>query len=312
MRSRWILLAAAVILLGAFRASAQTASAPATTSDAQTGLLKSSEAFLRNLFAWGPDFQVQLGPLSPSPSPEFYLVPIHVTYHGQSDTGVIYVSKDGKTLLRGELYNNSADPFAEIRARLHLENNPSKGPADARITVVEFSDFECPHCRELYRALKEIEPQYPQVRVVYKDFPIAAVHPWAMTAAIGARCAYMQSPAAFWKLHDAVFDNQDLISAENVWKKLLEFAAAAGLDADAFKACMASPEARKAVEANFAEGEALNINSTPTVFVNGRSLVGGEKTTLEQYINYELALQHASGSPPAAPAASPTRVPPKP
>jgi len=83
--------------------------------------------------------------------------------YGQSDAGVLYISKDGKTLLRGEMFRMDADPFAETRAKEHPEGNPSKGPADARVTVVEFSDFECPHCRQLYMAMKILQPKYPQI-----------------------------------------------------------------------------------------------------------------------------------------------------
>jgi protein-disulfide isomerase len=286
-----------VSLMLALPVFAQITSATASAPD-QTQILKSTEAFVRNLYAWGPEFQVRLGPMTPSASPDFYLVPIHVTINEQTDSGTVYVSKDGKTFLRGEIYDMSSNPFAENLAHLNIEGNPTSGPADARVTIVEFSDFECPHCRDLFRNLKALETQYPQVRVVYKDFPLTQIHPWTETASIGARCAYMQSPAAFWKVHDAIFESQDLISPENIWEKLLGFASAAGLDTDAFKACMSSPEAKKAVEANRADGQALNVASTPTVFVNGRMLNTADKSLLDQYIKYELARPASKLTPP--------------
>jgi protein-disulfide isomerase len=284
-------------------ASAAPPAAAVSPEDAQ--FLKSSEEFIRKLFAWGPAFQVKLGPLAPSAAADFYSVPLQVSFNGQSDSGVIYVSKDGKILLRGEMFRTDADPFADTRAKEHPEGNPSKGPADARVTVVEFSDFECPHCRQLYGAMKMFEPKYPQIRVVFKDFPITSIHPWAMTAALGARCAYMQSPDAFWTVHNQIFENQELISATNVWDKLLEYAATAGLDKDAFKACMASPEAQKAVDANIADGKALQIGSTPTVFVNGRPVIGGDPVSLQQYIEYDLGTQGTPAPAQPAPAAKP-------
>jgi protein-disulfide isomerase len=277
-------------------AQAPPASAAAPSAH-QSQILQSTEAFVRNLYAWGPEFKVRLGPMTPSPSPEFYLVPIHVTINDQTDSGTVYVSKDGQTFLRGEIYDMSSNPFAENLAHLNIEGNPTSGPANGRVTIVEFSDFECPHCRDLSRSLKTLETQYPQVRVVYKDFPLTQIHPWTETASIGARCAYIQSPAAFWKIHDAIFESQDLISPENIWEKLLGFASTAGLDADAFKTCMSSPEAKKAVEANRADGEALNVNSTPTAFVNGRMLASSDKSALEQYIKYELARPPAQAPP---------------
>jgi protein-disulfide isomerase len=286
------------VVLPAF---AQTAAPPQNPPTEEAQVLKNSEGFVRRLFAWGPEFQVKLGPASQSPAPGYYLVPVQITFGGQSDTGVLYISKDGKTLLRGELFDTSADPFAGNRAKLHLDGNPSKGPADARVTLVEFSDFQCPHCRQLYETMKTLAPRYPQIRIVFKDLPIAALHPWAETAALGGRCAYMQSPDSFWKIHDGLFENQDFISAANIWERLLELAGQAGLDKDAFKACLASPEAAKAIEANIEDAKVLSVNSTPTVFVNGRPVVGGDPTTLLQYIDYELGGKQAARSPAKSP-----------
>src|SRR4029077_5742106 len=263
--------------------------APAQNPPAdEAQILKNSEAFVRKLFAWGPEFQVKLGPASQSSAPGYYLVPVQITFGGQSDTGVLYISKDGKTLLRGELFDTSGDPFAGNRAKLHPDGNPSKGPADARVTLVEFSDFQCPHCRQLYEAMKTLGPRYPQIRIVFKDLPIAAIHPWAEPAAPGGVGAYVHAPDTFWQIHAALFENQDFISAANIWERLLELAGQAGLDKDACKACLASPEAAKAIEANVQDAKGLSVNSTPTVFVNGRPVVGGEPTTLQQYIDYEL------------------------
>jgi protein-disulfide isomerase len=265
-----------------------SAQAPGPSGQA---FLKSTEVFVRKLFAWGPEIPVKVGPLSQSSAADFYVVPIQVTLNGQTENGEVYMSKDAKTLLRGEIFDTSVDPFASNQARIHVDGSPSKGRKDARVTVVEYADFECPHCRELYGILKVVEAEYPQVRFVYKDFPLAQIHPWAETAAIGARCAFMQSPPAFWKIHDALFDNQDVISPENVWDKLVEYASQAGLNTDVFITCLASPDSRKPVEADHAEGVALGISSTPTVYINGRPQVGGDLATLQQYINFELAAQ---------------------
>jgi protein-disulfide isomerase len=135
------------------------------------------------------------------------------------------------------------------------------------------------------------------------------IHPWATTAAVGARCAFMQRPDAFWQLHNAIFQNQEVISAENVWEKILGFARAAGLDADALKACMSSPEPIAAVEANVHDGQAVSVNSTPTVFVNGRPVVGGDKATVDQYIGFELLPQHVTADARSSPATTPAQSP---
>jgi protein-disulfide isomerase len=296
MRRNSFPLIAVALMTAALPTFSQTG-APAQNPPADDSqLLKNSEAFVRKLFAWGPEFQVKLGPASQSPAPDYYLVPVQITFDKQSDTGILYISKDGKTLLRGEVFDTSADPFAGNRGKLHPDGNPSKGPADARVTLVEFSDFQCPHCRQLYEAMKTLGPRYPQIRIVFKDLPIAAIHPWAETAALGGRCAYMQSPDAFWQVHDALFENQEFISAANIYERLVELAGQAGLDKDAFKACLASPEAAKAIETNMEDAKVLSVTSTPTVFVNGRPVIGGDPATLQQYIDYELGGKQAAQS----------------
>jgi len=287
MRCSSLMIAVAFTIALTSRPAFAQASAPPD----QSQLIHSSEIFIRDLFTWGPEYKVKLGPLSPSSSPDFFTLPVEVTIKEQTDKGTFFVSKDGKTFIRGEMFDMGADPFAANRAKLHLDGSPSKGPASARVTLVEFSDFECPHCREVHKVLQSVETHYPQIRIVFKDFPLTQLHPWAETAAIGARCAFQQSPAAFWKVHDLIFDNQDVISAANVWDQLTGFAGRAGLDTDAFKACLSSPEAKQAVETNRDEGIALNVTSTPTLFINGRVLVGGDLPTIEQYVDFELNLK---------------------
>ena len=258
-------------------------------------LLKTTESFVRELFAWGPNIPVKLGPLTQSAAADYYDVPVQVTLQGHVEKGDVYVSKDGKTMLRGSVYKMDADPFADNRAKLKLDGDPSLGPRTARVTLVEFSDFECPHCQELYEAMKTVETEYPQIRIVYKNFPLTQIHPWAETAAIGGRCAYEQSPAAFWKMESSIFENQDLITPDNIWDNLVDYATKAGLEPAKFKSCMASAEAKQAVDADHAQGESLGVDSTPTIYINGRPLIGGDLPTLEQYINFELAKTSGAG-----------------
>jgi protein-disulfide isomerase len=261
----------------------------ATNPTAAAAITEKLEAYLRKLYAWGPSFRVTISPVNNAPVPGFYEVTVTVTAGEQSDSAVVYVSKDGRYLLRGELQDMSSDPLADVRSQIRLVNNPSKGPADARVTIVEYSDFQCPSCRQLHQTLRAIAPDYPQIRIVFKDFPLVQIHPWAMTAALAGRCAYQQNHEAFWKLCGLIFDNQDVISPQNVWQKMVDFAPQAGLDTDALRTCMASPRASQAVLDNVKEGQALKIATTPTVFVNGRRLIGADRNLLEQYIQYDLA-----------------------
>jgi protein-disulfide isomerase len=107
-----------------------------------------------------------------------------------------------------------------------------------------------------------------------------------MTAAIATQCAFQQSPSAFWKMHDAIFDAQDVITPSNVSDKMQDLANQFGLNADTYKACIINSEAASAVKATVEEGHTLAINATPTTFVNNRRIVGPDKSLLSQYISF--------------------------
>lgn len=275
-------------LLGGLTAQAQQPGGAA--AGAPTQAQKNIEAYLRNLYAFGPDVKLVVGPLKESPVEGMLEVSIDVTIGENKENAKFYVSEDGKFLFRGELSDMTKDPLAENLAQIRMNDAPALGNPKAPVTIVEYSDFECPVCRNLHDTLRNILPNYgSKVRVVFKDFPLEQLHPWARTAAIAGRCAYQQKPEAFWKVYDLIYDNQEIISAANAWTKMTDYAAQTGLDPDAFKSCMASPEAGAAVNASHANGEKLEVTSTPTVFVNGRRMVGADANLIQQYINYELA-----------------------
>jgi len=265
--------------------SAQSPSTPA----AKPGSLEDKiEKYLRNMYAWGPQYEIKLGPAKPSPIPDLLEVPVTVGLNGQSDTAIVYVSKDGKFIFRGELTDMSVDPLAETRSKLHPGNSPSMGPTDAKITLIEFADFECPSCRQLDRILRDLLPQHPEIRLVYKDFPLTTIHPWAMTASLAGQCAIQQNPSSFWKIHDIIFDAQDVITPSNVWEKMTDFANQLGLNVETFRTCMANPATAHEIDQTTAEGHDLNVTGTPTIFVNGRRIVGPDESLLKQFIEFEF------------------------
>jgi protein-disulfide isomerase len=249
-------------------------------------LQKRAEDFLRNLYAWGPEFQVKAGAVKPSPVPDLYEISVEVSLQGQSDSAVVYVTKDGRYMVRGEIADMNADPFADIKQKLVLAGSPSKGPADAPVVIVEFGDFQCPSCRQLDMLLRQLLPEYPQVRLVFKDFPLEQIHPWAMTAALVGRCAYQQSSDAFWKVHDSIYDNQESITPENAYDKLLQLGTDAGLNPATLRTCLADPHTTESVRQSIAEGKSVQVDSTPTSFVNGRPVVGPNEPILRQYITF--------------------------
>ncbi len=256
------------------------------TPAAVTFLQQRAQDFLRNLYAWGPDFQVKAGAVKPSAVADLYEIAIEVSIQGESESAVVYVTKDGRFMVRGEINDMNVDPFAAVRQKLILEGSPSKGPANASVVIVEFGDFQCPSCRQLNLILRQLLNSYPQVRLIFKDFPLEQIHPWAMTAALAGRCAFQQSSDAFWKLHDLIYDNQDLITPENAYDKLLQLATDAGVSPGPLRACIADPQTTQLVRKSIAEGTNLGVSSTPTTFVNGRSVIGPNETLLRQFLSF--------------------------
>jgi predicted DsbA family dithiol-disulfide isomerase len=257
---------------------------------------KTIEAYLRNLYAFGSDVVIVVGAPKESPVSGLLEISIDVTIADNKQTVKFFVSKDGKYLFQGELSDLTKDPLLENRKRIQMKDSPMLGDPNAPVTIVEYSDFECPVCRNLHDALRGMLPNYPQVRVIFKDFPIEQIHPWARTAALAGRCAYNQDPKSFWKIYDLIYDNQEIISADNAWTKMVDYASQSGLNADTFKTCLASPDAAAAIDASRLNGEQLEVSSTPTIFVNGRRIVGADPHALEQYIKYELTTRKPASS----------------
>jgi protein-disulfide isomerase len=265
-------------------AIAQQAASPAPAATQ-----KSVESFLRYYYALGPDVTIVVGTPKELGNSGLLEVPVEVKTADGSNKVNMWLTKDGRYLIRGEMSDITTDPLAETVAKIQTANAPVLGDPKAPITVVEFSDFECPVCRNLHDALRGLLPNYPQVKVIFKDFPIETIHPWARTAALAGRCAYQQDPKAFWKIYDLIYDNQDLISAANAYDKVLDFASKSGLNTDTFKACLTAPQAASEVDASLANGTQLEVHSTPTIFVNGRRIVGADSHALQQYLDYEVA-----------------------
>jgi protein-disulfide isomerase len=150
-------------------------------------------------------------------------------------------------------------------------DDPSLGPATAPVTLVEFSDFQCPFCQRVAPTLKELRARYgDRLRIVWKDFPLTQIHPQAFDAAQAGLCARDQGK--FWEYHDQLFANQAALQPD----ALKKYAADAGMDAAAFSACLDSNKYQPRVQASMDAGSQLGIGSTPTTFINGRMVTGAQ------------------------------------
>jgi protein-disulfide isomerase len=149
--------------------------------------------------------------------------------------------------------------------------DPSLGNPTAPVTIVEFSDFQCPFCLSVVPTLKKIRDVYgDKVRLVWKDFPLTQIHPQAFKAGEAGHCAAEQGK--FWEFHDQVFANQQAMQPED----LKRYAAGVGIDAERFTACLDTSKHAEIVRDGVAQGTRLGVNSTPTVFVNGRRVSGAQ------------------------------------
>ncbi|MCC6543960.1 MAG: DsbA family protein [Nitrospirae bacterium] len=154
------------------------------------------------------------------------------------------------------------------------EGDPVKGAAKARVRIVEYSDFQCPACRNAQGALKQIIEEYGEkVQIIFNDFPLVSNHPNALPAAEAAQCAYVQN--RFWEYHDLLFERQDIWApTTDPQPYFLDYAKETGLNIEQFTRCTENRETKKAVSTDMKEGESLRIRSTPTFFINDTRLVG--------------------------------------
>ena len=216
------------------------------------------------------------------------------------------------SMIRSGLENQNTqtalnDYYAKLRAKYGVEDllqplrvqvaavGPSRGPQDARVTVVEFGDYQCPFCRKLEPTLQSVLQQYShQVRFVFRNFPLTEIHPEALHAAQAAVCA--QEQGEFWPMHDAIFADQAPLSIGS----LRAIAGKVGVDSSKFESCVRSQTPNKIIHEDVEAGDELAVEGTPTLFIDGRYLNGAvSRETLVSVIEDELQ-RHAAQSVTAA------------
>jgi len=177
-----------------------------------------------------------------------------------------------------------------LRIKIETAGYPSQGPSNAPVTIVEFSDFECPFCGGLFPTVKEVEKNYPdKVRIVYRQFPLTSIHPHAEKAAEAALCAFDQQH--FWEFHDSMFGNQKELSVPDLKQRAAEMK----LDTQKFNECIDSGKQVAAIQKDIQEGARAGVTGTPAMFINGRFLSGNQPyTTIKDIIDDELQRSQAS------------------
>jgi protein-disulfide isomerase len=308
-------LAVVWLLLCTFSLAQTNISAPAVSSDVAERVQRQVRAY----FNIPPDVSISLGSPKPSEFPNYELVPVTMSRDGKTQNAEFLLSNDGKTLIRYTKIDLTKDIYAETMDKITMTGRPVRGNPDAKVTVVNFDDFECPFCARMHSTLMgEILPEYKdKIKIVYKDFPLVQIHPWAQHAANDANCLAAQSGTAYWQLADYLHGNQREISGgqqnvQDAYNKLdqitVDFGKKNNVDATKLQACIKA-QSDTIVKASMAEGDKLNINATPTLFINGERVEGAmDADDLRLALNSQL--KAAGVEPPPAPAKAAQTQPP--
>jgi protein-disulfide isomerase len=253
----------------------QAAGVPGAAMSGEDLASRIEEYFTKSV---SPGITLEARDIHPSDVPGWREGTLAVTSGGDGQEIGFLVTPDGRYFISGEVTDLTVDPLQAVVDKIELEGKPARGPADAPVTIVEYSDFQCPFCGRGYQILEEeVLPAYEgKVRFYFKHLPLKSIHPWAAEAAVATECAGDQSDAGFWALYHRLFKTQRELNEDNLHEKVTAFAKEAGLDETAFAACLDSEEAAAEVERDLAEATEVGANSTPTFFINGRRLEGAQ------------------------------------
>jgi protein-disulfide isomerase len=268
------------------------------------------EIMVRTQFGVPPDYSVVLGKRKPSPVPGYDALPITVSHAGKSTPIEFLISSDNQTLARLETFDLAKDPAFSI----DIAGRPVRGNPAAKVTVINFDDLECPFCARMHKSLfpDTINRYKDQVRFVYKDDPLTELHPWAMHAAVDANCLAAQSGAVYWTYVDYLHSHGGEITGEdrNETKSFAALdriardeATVAKLDAPRLDACLAKQDETQ-ILASRKEADALGIDGTPAVFVEGERVNGGAVPEEQLWLVIDRALRAAGVQPPPEPVAN--------
>jgi protein-disulfide isomerase len=245
---------------------------------------------------------LDVGPPSPGPFPGITsrtVTLVNPENPGQKVQIEVFSDEGGKKLLIAQHYAvvDGSNPWerADLKS-VHLDDRATLGPADAPVTIIEFGDFECPYCAHAFNEIETVvNTTYKgRVRLIWKNFPLN-VHPWAEQGAVAAECAREQNPAKFWDFARSLYRDQTEITPQNLRTHIDGYVTSLGLDPKAMDACILGKAAEDRVQQDLKDGQAININSTPTFIVNGIPVIGLPSSTVFGFvINAQLHDQHAS------------------
>jgi protein-disulfide isomerase len=282
-------------------------------------LARRVEVLIRSRSNVPPEYDIQIGPRSKSDVAGFDEISVNFTADGKTSKPVPFLlSTDGKTLAQFSKYDISKDPKQLVSGA----GRPARGgPVDAPVLIVGFDDLECPFCAkmhaEIFPALTERYKN--QIHIVYRDFPLDQ-HPWAMRAAVDTNCVGAQSPTGYWNLVDYIHahagelggEEKSLAKANDTLDTLArDEGKRQNVNVDSLNACITKQD-QTAINASVKDGEALGVEATPALFINGEKVEGAQPISnlFRMIDNALIASGQTPPPPPPAPIPTPPQTPP--
>jgi protein-disulfide isomerase len=247
-------------------------------------LTKKIERQVRSYYKIPAEVHLLVG--TPTPSSEFpnYDSVVVTVDNGEKKQDLSFViSKDHASMMRLIKFDLSKDPFAETMSKIDTSGRPTRGAKASKVVVVNFDDFECPFCSRMHQTLfPQVLKEYgDRVTFIYKDYPLAEIHPWATHAAVDANCLAAQNSDAYWDFADYIHSNQREVTNEKTAAAradaLDRLATSQGqkhnLDAAKLQSCLKAQD-ETAIKASIKEAEGVGVEATPTMFINGQKIDG--------------------------------------
>lgn len=239
---------------------------------------------VRSYYNLPAEVRVIVGSITPSTDwPGYDTVSVTIDGEKKKQDFKFLLSKDRSTMLRVTKFDLTKDPFADLMSKIDVAGRPVRGAKSAKVVVVNFDDFECPYCSRMHQVLfPEILKEYgDRVTFVYKDYPLAEIHPWAIHAAVDANCLATQNPDAYWDFADYIHANKREVDSQNtpaarfdaIDKMTILQGQKHNLDAGKLQACVKAQDENE-VRASMKEADDIGVSATPTLFINGQKIDG--------------------------------------
>lgn len=256
------------------------------------------ESFLKESWGYDANRIWQVAAIQKTPAEGIVKVVVYVAEKQSAKPEIanltFFVTPDGKHLIANDVLPFGAHPYAEYRELLKARaTGPSLGATDKQFQLVEFADFQCPHCKDAQQTAAKLQQDFPQARYVYENFPLVTIHSEAYKAAAYGACVAKESGNdAFFKFSDAIFAAQENLTPTGSDTALADAVTKAGLTPAKVATCANSSEGKSTVDASLQLGKDLNVDQTPMLFINGRAIpmnaVPYEQ--LKQIVAYQFSL----------------------